>query len=401
MEIQKKGIVSELPSKENTLRGFARNFKIVEELYVFLLQRKEEASIRYISALPNLKVLSYAVSQNAPISPNIQSTYLIALIFGFLFPFSILYFLKLLDNKVNTREDLEKGLVDIPILGEIPFDDNTKEVSNIRGVIAESTRVLRSSLSFILTKETGNVITVTSTVKGEGKSFISYNIAKSYEALGKKVILVGADLRNPQIHSFLDIKRPNIGLSTYLSDGSIKDISSIITKYPEKNRKSAVMPFLYLAQRQNDNWIPLAAMKYIANYLSIPYISVYEVATFYTMYNLAPVGKHFIQVCTTTPCLIRGADKIVKLCKEKISPNENEISKQGSCSWMEVECLGACVSAPMVQINDDYYEDLDEKSTKDILESLIKDKPLKPGSYRGRKNTAPEKKLNTNGENHA
>jgi len=161
------------------------------------------------------------------------------------------------------------------------------------------------------------------------------------------------------------------------------------------------MPLLYLAQRQNDNWIPLAAMKYIANYLSIPYISVYEVATFYTMYNLAPVGKHFIQVCTTTPCLIRGADKIVKLCKEKISPNENEISKQGSCSWMEVECLGACVSAPMVQINDDYYEDLDEKSTKEILESLIKDKPLKPGSYRGRKNTAPEKKLNTNGENHA
>jgi len=180
-----------------------------------------------------------------------------------------------------------------------------------------------------------------------------------------------------------------------------KKVEEILKRYPAANKKSAVMPLLYLAQRQNDNWIPLAAMKYIANYLSIPYISVYEVATFYTMYNLAPVGKHFIQVCTTTPCLIRGADKIVKLCKEKISPNENEISKQGSCSWMEVECLGACVSAPMVQINDDYYEDLDEKSTKEILESLIKDKPLKPGSYRGRKNTAPEKKLNTNGENHA
>ena len=178
-------------------------------------------------------------------------------------------------------------------------------------------------------------------------------------------------------------------------------IQEILKNYPSNKKKSAVMPLLYIAQRQNNNWIPLAAMKYIANYLSIPYISVYEVATFYTMYNLAPVGKHFIQVCTTTPCLIRGADKIVKLCKEKISPNENEISKQGSCSWMEVECLGACVSAPMVQINDDYYEDLDEKSTKEILESLIKDKPLEPGSYRGRKNTAPEKKLNTNGENHA
>ena len=161
------------------------------------------------------------------------------------------------------------------------------------------------------------------------------------------------------------------------------------------------MPFLYLAQKQNNNWIPLAAMKYIANFLSMPYISVYEVATFYTMYNLAPVGKYFVQVCTTTPCLIRGANKIVKLCKEKISPNENEISKNGKCSWMEVECLGACVSAPMIQINDNYYEDLDEKSTLEILNSLIKDKPLKPGSYKGRKNNAPEKKQKINGENHA
>ena len=176
---------------------------------------------------------------------------------------------------------------------------------------------------------------------------------------------------------------------------------NILKKYPQENKKSAVMPFLYLAQRQNKNWIPLAAMKYIANYLSMPYISVYEIATFYTMYNLAPVGKNFVQVCTTTPCLLRGADKIVKLCKEKISPNENEISKNGNCSWMEVECLGACVSAPMVQINDDYYEDLNEKNTKEILDSLINNKPLKPGSFRGRKSTAPEKNLNTRREKHA
>ena len=182
---------------------------------------------------------------------------------------------------------------------------------------------------------------------------------------------------------------------------NLKVAQDILTKYPETNKKSAVMPLLYLAQKQNKNWIPLTAMKYIANYLSMPYISVYEVATFYTMYNLAPVGKHFIQVCTTTPCLLRGADKIVKLCKEKISQNENEISKKGNCSWMEVECLGACVSAPMLQINDDYYEDLDEKSTKEILDSLIKDKPIKPGSFRGRKNTAPEKSLSTNGEKYA
>lgn len=176
---------------------------------------------------------------------------------------------------------------------------------------------------------------------------------------------------------------------------------NILKKYPKLNKKSAVMPLLYLAQRQNQNWIPLAAMKYIAKYISMPYINVYEVATFYSMYNLAPVGKYFVQVCTTSPCLIRGADKLVKVCKEKISPNENEISKNGKCSWVEVECLGACVSAPMMQINENYYEDLDEKNTIKILESLMIDKPLKPGSYRGRKNTAPEKNKISNGEKHA
>ena len=185
------------------------------------------------------------------------------------------------------------------------------------------------------------------------------------------------------------------------SDENLKKSKEILKRYPEKNKKSAVMPLLYLAQKQNENWIPLAAIKYIANYLSMPYISVYEVATFYTMYNLSPVGKYFVQVCTTTPCLIRGADKIVKLCKEKISQNENEIAKKNNCSWIEVECLGACVSAPMLQINDSYYEDLDEESTKEILDSLINDKPLKPGSFRGRKNTSPEKSINTNGEKHA
>ena len=105
-----------------------------------------------------------------------------------------------------------------------------------------------------------------------------------------------------------------------------------IKKYPEGKQQSAVMPLLYLAQKQNDNWIPLSAMKYIANLLSMPYIKVYEVATFYSMYNLSPVGKYFIQVCTTTPCMIRGAYDIVKICKEKISDKENELSKDKKCS---------------------------------------------------------------------
>jgi|TARA_B110000285_G_scaffold210988_1_gene253309 NADH-quinone oxidoreductase E subunit len=165
----------------------------------------------------------------------------------------------------------------------------------------------------------------------------------------------------------------------------------ILNKYPDNRKKSAVMPFLYLAQRQNKNWIPLAAMKYIARYLEMPYIKVYEVATFYTMYNLAPVGKYFVQVCTTSPCLIRGADKVVKICKEKISKEENELSKNKLCSWLEVECLGACVNAPMMQINDDYYEDLDEKNTIEIIESLLADKPIKSKSFRNRTSSAPEK----------
>ena len=156
------------------------------------------------------------------------------------------------------------------------------------------------------------------------------------------------------------------------------------------------MALLYLAQKQNDNWIPLAAMKYIAKLLEMPYIKVYEVATFYTMYNLTPVGKYFVQVCTTTPCMIRGAYKIVEACKEKISENENELSEDKNCSWMEVECLGACINAPMMQINDDYYEDLDkEKALKILDQILILDKKPKPGSYRGRLNSEPENNRKT------
>ena len=182
---------------------------------------------------------------------------------------------------------------------------------------------------------------------------------------------------------------------------SLEAAKNIVAKYPEGKQQSAVMALLYIAQKQNENWIPLAAMKYIAKFLNMPYIKVYEVATFYSMYNLSPVGKYFVQVCTTTPCMIRGANKLVEACKEKISEDESVLSNDKSCSWMEVECLGACVNAPMMQINDDYYEDLDEKSASEILDSIIKDKPIKPGSYRGRKNTAPEKKQSINGENHA
>ena len=171
---------------------------------------------------------------------------------------------------------------------------------------------------------------------------------------------------------------------------NLEKARKVIKKYPNGKQQSAVMALLYLVQKQNNNWIPLVAMKYIGKFLEMPYIKVYEVATFYSMYNLTPVGHHFVQVCTTTPCMIRGAYKLVEACKEKISLNENELSKDKSCSWMEVECLGACVNAPMMQINDDYYEDLDKGKTLKIIDQILKGETPKPGSYRGRLNTEPE-----------
>jgi len=145
---------------------------------------------------------------------------------------------------------------------------------------------------------------------------------------------------------------------------SLEAAKVIVAKYPEGKQQSAVMALLYIA-------------------------------TFYTMYNLAPVGKYFVQVCTTTPCMIRGANKLVEACKEKISENECELSNDKSCSWMEVECLGACVNAPMMQINDDYYEDLDKQKTLDILDKILNGETPKPGSYRGRVNNEPENNRKT------
>ena len=179
------------------------------------------------------------------------------------------------------------------------------------------------------------------------------------------------------------------------NSASLEVAKSIVLKYPKGKQQSAVMALLYIVQKQNNNWIPLVAMKYVAKFLEMPYIKVYEVATFYSMYNLSPVGKHFIQVCTTTPCMIRGAYKLVEACKEKISKKENELSENNSCSWVEVECLGACVNAPMMQINDNYYEDLNKENTLKILDKILKGETPKPGSYRGRVNNEPENNRKT------
>jgi len=179
------------------------------------------------------------------------------------------------------------------------------------------------------------------------------------------------------------------------SEDNLVEANNEIKKYPKNKKASAVISLLYLIQKQNDNWIPLAAMKYVGKLLEIPYMQVFEVVTFYSMFNLSPVGKHFVQVCTTSPCMIRGSKNIVDVCKNHISPKKNELSNNKLCSWTEVECLGACVNGPMMQINQDYFEDLDKNSAEKIIKDLLEDKPTKPGSVKNRTNSAPENKKTT------
>ncbi len=161
-----------------------------------------------------------------------------------------------------------------------------------------------------------------------------------------------------------------------------------IAKYPPGRQQSAIIPLLWKAQEQSDGWLPEAAIRHVADFLGMAHIRALEVATFYTMFNLEPVGKFHVQLCGTTPCRLRGADALEKICKRRIG-EQGHVTKDGKFSWVEVECLGACVNAPMVQINYDYYEDLDAESFKDILERLAEGKKVKPGPQVDRMNSAP------------
>lgn len=164
---------------------------------------------------------------------------------------------------------------------------------------------------------------------------------------------------------------------------------TIIARYPEGKQASAVIPLLDIAQRQNGSHVTREVMDYIAEYLAMPPIKVYEVATFYTMFNKEKVGKNFIQICTTTPCWLRGSDDIKRVCHEKLGVHANEITPDGKFSYTEVECLGACVNAPMVQINDDYFEDLTPVQMAKMIDDLSADKKLSVGSQTGRQGSAP------------
>src|SRR4051794_39524791 len=162
-----------------------------------------------------------------------------------------------------------------------------------------------------------------------------------------------------------------------------------IAKYPPGREQSAVLPLLHLAQRQHDGWLPRAAMDYVAGMLHMAPIRVYEVATFYTMFNLRPVGRYLLQACTTTPCWLRGSDEVVAACEKKLGIGIGGTTEDGLFSMIEVECLGACVNAPILQVNDDFYEDLDGPATEALIDALRAGSPPPPGSVIGRHGSAP------------
>ncbi len=165
-----------------------------------------------------------------------------------------------------------------------------------------------------------------------------------------------------------------------------------IAKYPDGRQASAVVPALWQAQKQHNYWLPQAAIEKVAETLGMPKIRVLEVATFYTMFNLEPVGKFYIQLCGTTPCMLCGSDDLIKVLERKVGP-QRKVTADGLFSWLEVECLGACCNAPMVQINDDYYEDLTAENFEKLLDDLAAGHPVKTGSQKGRESSEPEGEL--------
>ena len=172
-------------------------------------------------------------------------------------------------------------------------------------------------------------------------------------------------------------------------------INNLLSKYPSGRKASAVIPLLHYVQKKCKGWLPVPEIERVAEILDMSYMRVYEIASFYTMFNLKPVGKYFLQVCKTTPCWLRGSDDVERCIKDVLKISDGETTKDGMFSLLEVECLGACVNAPILQINDDYYEDLNYSTTKELLEKFKKNKPPKSGSVINRKSSEP---IETNGK---
>ncbi|MDT0559372.1 polysaccharide biosynthesis tyrosine autokinase [Ichthyenterobacterium sp. W332] len=245
---QFKGQVSALPQKEQLLRSIERNQKIKESLYLFLLQKQEESAINYAITEPSIKVVENAISNTDPISPKSNIIYAGAFLSGLLLPFGILYLMFMLNNKLQSKEDIDKMKSDVSVIGEIP---KIKEVNpkifedpNDRSILAESFRILSSNVNFILGKnkdEKGKVIYCTSTIKGEGKTYISVNLSLALSSLNKKVLLIGADLRNPQIHSHIKVDKGQTGLTNLLYDVTLDWKNTIIKGFDKHHNHHTII----------------------------------------------------------------------------------------------------------------------------------------------------------------
>jgi len=170
---------------------------------------------------------------------------------------------------------------------------------------------------------------------------------------------------------------------------NLEKAREILKRYPEGRQQSAVLPLLHLAQAQHGGWLPQAALDHVADFLGMPRIRVYEVATFYDMYNLEPVGRIQVRVCTTTPCWLCGSDEVLRACRDVLGIGPGESTPDGRFFLREFECLGACANAPMMWIDDDYYEDLDYARTKAVLEALVRGEKPEPGPQSGRRGSMP------------
>jgi tyrosine-protein kinase Etk/Wzc len=226
LKSQNRSLYSTIPAKEKMLRSIERQQKIKETLYLLLLQKREEAAINKAITAPSIKVVDYAISGNAPVSPKRQIVLLSALLLGLLLPFGILYFYFLLDNKIHSKQDIERVVPEMPVIAEIPNikGDQMYITDNDRSILAESFRILRTNINYVMPFKPageGQIIYVTSTIKGEGKTFTSVNLALILASMQKKVLLLGSDLRNPQLHKFLNLEREQKGVSGYLYDTSI------------------------------------------------------------------------------------------------------------------------------------------------------------------------------------
>jgi capsular exopolysaccharide synthesis family protein len=233
--------VSNLPQKEKILRAIERNQQIKEALYLFLLQKREEAQVSYAVTEPSIKIVENAISNAIPIFPKSNIIYLGAIVLGLLLPFGVLYLLFMFNTKLYSKEDLKELNINAPIIAEIPeiLEQNNKLIqsSKERSVLAESFRILSSNMNFIVPKfdDKGKVIITTSTIKGEGKTFTALNLAYTYATLNKKVLLIGADLHNPQIHKYLNLDKSINGLTNYLMDDQFDWRSALINNNTEIN----------------------------------------------------------------------------------------------------------------------------------------------------------------------